>query len=772
MKRERRRVLVRGIVQGVGFRPFVYRTAVKRCLAGSVRNRGDAGVEIFVEGEPAAISDFVTALRRESPALARIDEIDVEPCRPTGGIGFVIAPSQGDGDGRGFLPPDTAICDRCVEDILGASRYSGYWATSCTDCGPRFTVIEELPYDRPRTSMCDFPMCETCRREYVAPVDRRYHAQTIACAKCGPALEYDGSSHAPIDRAVKALRAGEIVAIKGMGGTHLACDATNGEAVDALRRRLRRPGQPFALMAAEEMIERTTLVDEEEWRLLRTAKRPIVVLQQRRGALPEGVSPGLDTVAVMLPYTGLHYLLFQQLEHPLVMTSANLPGRPMLIEDAQIRARLDGIADHILLHQRRIVGRCDDSVLRRSGRTSVFLRRSRGYVPQAFVVDLGDEPILALGAETALTFSMYDAGALTPSQHIGSVDNLETYAFLRDAIDRLGQLIRFPVPSILACDRHPRFLTVELARELQRESGACLVPVQHHAAHLLSVMGEHGFDSAVGIVLDGYGYGSDGTAWGGEVLVAADRVVERVGSLSPVRLPGGDLATRHPLRAAAGFLVGGGLPRPTIERALTARGLTGQEAELVLTQAERGLNAPWTTSAGRFLDAMAAWLGVCCDRTYEGEPAMRLEAAARSGRPLELEARVRRCDGRWELDTIGAFLAIAELCESRSAADLAATAQTVVAAGMAAIAVEVARERGIDVVALSGGVAYNDAIASRVRKHVEDARLAYATNTWVPCGDGGISFGQAVYAGRRWNALETNRPNAAPAEDAEDSKGQ
>jgi hydrogenase maturation protein HypF len=767
MKRERQRLLIKGVVQGVGFRPFVYRAAVERGLFGSVCNRGDAGVEIFIEGEPTAVSEFANALRHTPPPLARIDTIEIETCVPIGETQFVIATSRSAGHGRGFLPPDTAICERCVADVLGASRYRGYWATSCTDCGPRFTVIEGLPYDRPRTSMREFPMCEACAREYLAPHDRRYHAQTIGCEVCGPALTFDGSNEAPIERTIDALSAGAIVAIKGIGGTHLACDATNVHAVEAIRRRLGRSTQPFALMATEQMIAGMAFVNEEEWTLLRAAQRPIVVIRQRPGKLPEAINPGLDAVGVMLPYTGLHHLLFERFDSPVVMTSANLSGLPMWIEDKEIRDRARGVADHVLLHNRRIVARCDDSVLRRSGGASVFLRRSRGYVPDPFAVDLGEEAILALGPETGLTFSLYEDGALTTSQHIGSVDNLETYAFLRAAIDHLRGLLRFSVPRVIAHDLHPRFLTTRLAVELKHECAARLVAVQHHAAHLLSVMGEHDIDSAVGVILDGYGYGLDGTAWGGEILVAVEGEVERAGSLSPVRLPGGDLATRFPLRLAAAFLLAGGQSRDIVGRALVARGLSEREVDLVLSQTERGLNAPWTTSAGRFLDAISAWLGVCEERTYEGEPAMRLEAAARGGRPIELTAPIRTVDGRRELDTVNAFLSLAELAKSRSVADVAATAQVLLADGVTRIAADVAREKRINVVAFSGGVAYNDAIAERVREQTENAGLTYATNTRVPCGDGGVSFGQAVYAGRRWSASEANRPDAASREDAE-----
>ena len=765
---ERRRLRIGGTVQGVGFRPFVYRTAVARGLSGSVRNLGDAGVEVLIEGEVEALDSFLSALD-EPPPLARIDSISVEVLPPTGEAGFSIVGSSDEGKRGGAIPPDTAICDRCVADVLGDSRYHGYWATSCTNCGPRFTVIESLPYDRPRTSMRDFPMCDACKAEYTDPSDRRYHAQTIACPECGPILTFDGSPERAIERAIEALLAGRIVAIKGIGGTHLACDATDEDAVQRLRERLSRPTQPFALMAADEsMIRGFAAFDQDELRLLRSPQRPIVVLRRTGSVLSAGIAPGLHTVGVILPYSGFHYLLFAGFDRPLVMTSANLHDRPMLIENRSIEERLAGIADHLLLHDRRIVARCDDSVVRKSAGRFVFIRRSRGYVPEGLEVDLGDEPILALGPETGLTFALYADGRVTPSQHIGSVDNLETYGFLLEAIDHLRSLLGIPDPKIVACDLHPRFMTSRLAAEMADGSSARLVPVQHHVAHLLSVIGEAGIDSAVGIVLDGYGYGLDGTAWGGEIIAASGGRIERVGALSPIRLPGGDLATRYPLRVAAALLAAGGTPQGQIERYLAERGLPKDEIRVVLTQLERGLNAPYTTSAGRFLDAVAAWLGICRERTYEGEPAMRLEAAASSGTPVEIDVPIAVRGGLRLIDVVSVFSALIKLDKGMSRADVAATAQDALARGTAGAAIAAARERGIRTVAFTGGVAYNDAIASRIRQEVEAAGLGFIMNERVPCGDGGVAFGQAVFAGMDWEVLEAGRDVANPEDSGPD----
>jgi len=747
---ERRRLLIAGVVQGVGFRPFIYRRAVAEGLVGSVRNLGDAGVEVLIEGEKNDLDAFLSSLRREQPPMARIASVTVEPCEPEGEAAFKIVASETVERVGGSLPADTGICDACTVDLLGTSRYQDYWATSCTDCGPRFTVIEALPYDRPRTSMRDFPMCAACERAYTDPLDRRYHAQTIACSTCGPRLRFDRSTDRPIDRAADALRSGRIVAIKGIGGTHLACDASNLQAVAALRGRLGRSEQPYAVMADEAMIERFALVGAEERRLLRSPQRPIVLLSKAREGLSSSISPGLHTVGVMLPYTGLHVLLFDRLDAPLVMTSANLPGKPMLVDNAEIEERLKGVADHVLLHDRRIVARCDDSVTRRSGGTTLFIRRSRGYVPERFRIDLGAETILATGPETGVTFALYDAGSLTVSQHIGSVDNLETYAFFRAAIADRFRLTGVSKPAVYACDLHPRFLTSDYAREEAERHGGRLVRVQHHAAHLISVMAERGIEEAVGIILDGVGHGLDGTSWGGEILVARDRIMDRVGSIDPIGLPGGDRGTRYPLRAAAALLVAAGFDHGEIERQLSARGMPRQEAAIVLVQIERGLNTPQTTSAGRFLDAVASWLGVCRRCTYEGEPAMRLEAAAISGQDHGIAPRIRTANGRRLLNTIEAFGVLVEMAESHPVCDVAATAQLFLAKGTAKMAVGIARERGIETIVLSGGVAYNNAISCAIRERVEKAGLSFATNEAVPPGDGGVSFGQAIYAGQGW----------------------
>jgi hydrogenase maturation protein HypF len=702
-----------------------------------VRNLGDAGVEIEVEGSPEAVRDFLRALREEAPPLAELSGLKSEELPPRGEAEFRILKSRPGGEGGGTIPPDIAICEPCLADIADRkSRYFGYWATSCTDCGPRFTVIESLPYDRPRTSMRDFPMCEDCRREYEDPLDRRYHAQTIACPACGPPLFYlEGGRELPgdpIDLAAAALKAGKIVAIKGIGGTHLACDATREEVVGELRRRLGRPGQPFALMAPLSLAKKFARCREEDERLLRSPRRPIVVLPKKGEGLAESVAPGLHTVGFMLPYSGLHHLLFRQVDFPLVMTSANFPGRPMLIENEKILSELAGVADGFLLHDRRIVARCDDSVVRWAGGKPVFLRRSRGWVPQPIALDLGEVPLLALGAELNVTFALYHRGKVFLSQHIGNVEHLETEAYLREAIEHFLAVTGVPRPEVVACDLHPGFPTTRLAEELGKD----VVRVQHHLAHVAGLAGEHGLSQLVGIAVDGYGYGEDGTAWGGEVILWREGEWRRAGSLLPVPMPGGDLATLRPGRMAASFLLAAGLDPGEC-------GLEERELAVVARQIERGINCPLTSSAGRFLDAVAAWLGICRERTYEGEPAMRLEAAASWGEPAPLEPVIREQGGRLVVDTVALFRELHRLrAGGASVSDVAATAQAALARGLARLAIRVAKGEGVGAVGLTGGAAVNDALATVVREEAERAGFRYVQHERVPPGDGGLSFGQ------------------------------
>jgi len=729
----RAKILVRGIVQGVGFRPFIYTHATELHLRGYVKNLG-AQVDIEVEGPRDAIDTFVACVKR-GPPIARIDDISVQWLAPRGYADFTIAPSdQGE---FGFTSPDVAICDECLADLRKSARYKEYWATSCVNCGPRFTVTERLPYDRETTSMIDFPMCSACEDEYRNPQDRRHHAQTIACERCGPTLIFLDNQLKrlgdPISSAGRVLLKGHIVAIKGIGGFHLACIFDSAK---ELKRRLGRQTQPLAIMSPnQQWIERNLHLSEKERALLTSNKRPITILDKRVAGTYDEVS-NLHNIGVMLPYSGLHYLLFDVVDQPLIMTSANVPGEPMIIAIDDAMANLRDKADFFLLHDRRIINRCDDSVVRVLDRPAL-IRMSRGYAPTSFAVPVQyDKNILALGAEMNATVATYKDGRCYVSQHVGNIDKPKTFDYLRTSVYNLITLSGVDV-SVIAHDYHPTLRSTYLAAELGETYA-----VQHHQAHIASLIGEGAPRDLIGVAIDGVGYGLDGTIWGGEVFSPQ---LERIGSLLPVRMPGGDLATTYPARMIAGILyeICGAAE---LKKALISLGLNGLEASVLEQQIERKVNVPLTSSTGRVLDAIAAALGICQKRTYDGEPAMRLEGVAHYGYPdVELPIEITTYDGRPVLDT---RLILKEVLQAkasgRSVKNIAASAQNAVAQGIATIAVGAAESIGVSAVGLSGGVAYNKAIVTRIESMCRQHQLDLYTNTAVPRGDGGISFGQAI----------------------------
>jgi hydrogenase maturation protein HypF len=735
-------ITVRGIVQGVGFRPFVYAEAVRLGLRGTVKNLGSE-VEVRAAGE--RFDELVEALRR-GPPLSRIDTVQVRPLDGLLPEGFSILPSA-EGTRSGLVPPDVATCTKCLMDIDNPeSRYAGYWATSCVDCGPRYSIIRDLPYDRPRTSMDAYPLCDGCRAEFVDPGSRRHHAQTIACAKCGPRLAlYDRKGgevrcHDPVSATAERLDQGCIVAIKGIGGFHIACVE---EAAERLKQRLGRFEQPLAVMARLDFVEGMAVLSNGDRTVLASIERPIVVLEKRDPTAHEAIS-NLHTIGVMLPYTGLHHLLFSRLEHPLlVMTSANAPGYPMVTDLSRAFAALAGIADFFLAHDRRIVNRCDDSIVRNGH----LIRLSRGFAPLRTAIDLGPHCILGVGPELSANATIYRDGHTVTSPHIGNVRNPETLAYLVETIDNLGEWLGARYDAV-AHDLHPQFLSTRYARELAAEIDIPTVPVQHHRAHIASVTRE----PCVGIAVDGVGYGDDGTVWGGEVFAGPFDRLERVGHLEPVPMPGGDLATRYPERMLYGILT-----QDRVLDLLAERGWSDIERDLLARQTARRINAPLATSAGRVLDAASALLGICRERSYDGEPAMKLEAVAAGGHgedwPLVFD---RTNDGRTVLSTRALMGELADrflridrpgsVPGRRTIAGLAASFQANLARGLATIAVQTAHDRGFRLVALSGGVAINTAIRTTIRSTIEGTGLTCLTNVRYPLGDGCISYGQCVVA--------------------------
>ncbi|HSA20753.1 MAG TPA: carbamoyltransferase HypF, partial [Myxococcota bacterium] len=653
------RLTATGRVQGVGFRPGVFRLAEELGLAGSVQNTA-RGVVIELEGPPGAVRAFVARLPGSLPCLARLDGLREEPLAPAGRAGFAILPSEeGAGEGRALIPFDVATCPACLRELRDpADRRHRYPFINCTLCGPRYTIIESVPYDRPRTSMKKFPLCARCRREYEDPRDRRHHAQPNACPECGPRLTLTDPGGRPLggdplEGARERLRAGQVLAVRGVGGFHLAVDACSAAAVERLRRRKRRGGKPFAVLAPDlEAVRRLAAVSPAEAALLEGERRPIVLLGKRRPfALADGVAPGNPRVGAMLPHAPLHHLLVEGFA-ALVLTSGNLSEEPLARDNDEALQRLGGLADAFLLHDRDILMSCDDSVAcvrpGRAGEDALSLvRRSRGYAPDPLPFPGGAACVLGVGGQQKNTFCLTRGERAFLSQHVGDLENLETEAHFRRCLAHLEGLLGVE-PELVACDLHPDYLSTRLAEELvAARSGSRLVRVQHHHAHLGACLAEHELTGpALGLCLDGTGYGPDGTIWGGELLLGDLREVRRVARLRPFRLPGGEAAVREPWRTAAGALLealGEGAPW----------GLLGPEAgraELVARAAGRGVNSPWTSSLGRLFDAVSALLGLCRRQDYDAQAAVVLEAAAGSLPGPAWEPALRAGPGLLELD--------------------------------------------------------------------------------------------------------------------------
>ena len=752
------KINVTGIVQGVGFRPFVYRTAVHNELTGYVRNRGDAGVEILLEGEEQSIQSFLRDLKEKKPPLAQIhDVITTSLTGKNEHRKFAIIKSSEEAELSGsVIPPDIAICDDCLRELRDPKDHRfEYFFITCTNCGPRFTIIERLPYDRENTTMREFPMCSYCQKEYSDPLNRRFHAQTVACPTCGPKAYLTTSSGEqiqhkdPVREAGRLLSEGAILAVKGYGGFHVAASATREEPLQALRRAKHRKAKPFAIMARSlEAAKSFAEVSSKEEALLTSYARPIVLLNKKSDySLSPLVAPDLHNVGVMLPYTAMHYMLFDRVDDAaFVMTSANPPNQPIVKDNDEALKTLGDTVDYFLFHNRHIAHRCDDSVLRVHGTRPSFIRRSRGYAPAPLMLkEKAERCVVGLGGELNNTACVLQANKAFISQHIGDVENIETRAFLQEATNHLIRLTNTRVDAV-ACDLHPKFTTTRLAQELAEKNCWQFIQVQHHHAHVAALMMEHAVDELVGVVCDGYGYGVDGGAWGGEILLCTRESVgfKRLGHLEPQPLLGGDVATRYPLRMAAAILS----KAFNVESWLlqNSRHLPhGEtEAKLLLQQLEQDVGVTETTSCGRVLDAVAAVLGVCYERTYEGEPAMKLESAAVKGKDvLNLKPIIK---GN-VLDTTQMLHAVFEKVGKASTADLAYSAHAYLARGLATLAVEKALEHGVKAVGFSGGAASNQILAEVMRETVEAAGLRFLVHEAVPPGDGGVSFGQAVVGG-------------------------
>jgi hydrogenase maturation protein HypF len=761
MAMERIRVEVEGIVQGVGFRPFIYRIARKHLLSGWVRNT-PRGVLIEAEGERGQVDLFYAAVSREAPPLASISLIDRQEVPLTGATGFEILASSG-GAAKIQVPPDTDVCPECLKELFDpADRRYRYPFINCTNCGPRYSIITGIPYDRPATTMADFVMCPACRSEYSDPGDRRFHAQPIACPDCGPRLWLTDcrGSELPGDavaEGVRLLEEGRILAVKGLGGFHLAADATNHEAVTELRRRKRRSEKPFALMFAD-MAALSAYVygDALVERLLTGPEKPIVLLARKPDAdldplmlkpVSPLVAPGNGYLGVMLPATPLHHLLLQGLRTPLVMTSGNLSDEPIEFRNDEALATLAPVADYFLLHDREIYTRIDDSVIRVFRGNPLFLRRSRGYVPRGVTLPAPQLRVLAMGGELKGAICLTREDRAFMSHHIGDLQNATTLASLDETVSHLEKLLEIE-PELIAHDLHPDYLSSLYAGAI---AGVPKVAVQHHHAHMASCMAENGLEGEViGIVFDGTGFGLDGNIWGGEFLWGGYCGFQRMGHFDYLPLPGGDAAVREPFRTAIAALYqvyGDGL----FELPLTClQHIPETERPLYLRMLARRINSPLSSSCGRLFDAVAALLGVRSTVSYEGQGAIELEALAEQGLtaapyPIDIVAE----GGVWCLRFHRMFVAIVEeLLAGRSPADIARTFHLTVAAAALMVCDKIRKQVRAERVVLSGGAFQNRLLTEELTRLLVADNFVVHVHRLVPPNDGGLALGQAIIAGR------------------------
>ncbi len=753
---ERWRIRVTGTVQGVGFRPFIHRLAGELDLRGWVRNDSQ-GVLIDVEGPAGALDELAARLTTEPPRLARIASVTLQrELAVTGAGDFHIAATTSDEAPTSPVGIDTATCDACLAEVDDpTNRRFRYPFTNCTDCGPRYTIVRSVPYDRPATTMAGFTMCPACQAEYDDPVDRRFHAQPNACPSCGPHLAWrspDGKPQARGDDALiaaaTALRSGQIVAIKGIGGYHLSVDATGVDAVAELRRRKHRDDKPFAVMVPDLAAARVlSHLTTDAVAALVGPGRPVVLAPVRAdGPLAPGVAPGLAEVGLLLPYTPLHHLLLGLVRRPLVMTSGNLSDEPIAHTDDDAVVRLGPLVDGLLTHDRPIHIRCDDSVVRATRHRTQVLRRSRGYAPEPLALPVPTtRPILALGAELKSTVAVAWDGWVVASHHIGDLEHLATYQAFLQAIDHLCHLYDVR-PEAVVHDLHPEYLSTKLAHDLDLP----LVGVQHHHAHVASCLTEHGRSGpVVGLAFDGLGYGSDATLWGGEVLVASLEGSQRVGHLRPIAQPGGAAATREPWRMAAAWTAAAGCAERSSNPGV---GDDLQRGVAALVAARHG---PTTTSMGRLFDALGSLVTGRTVVTYEAQAAIELEALARSVArtdaprwddmvPIDRTGRLPQLDPRPLVTRV-----LDELARSTAPEVVAAAVHEALGAASADLAAACAEDHGLDTVALTGGVFQNARLTDVVEDTLHQRGMHVLLHHHVPANDGGISIGQAAVAATR-----------------------
>jgi hydrogenase maturation protein HypF len=796
-KRERRRARVRGVVQGVGFRPFVYRLALEEGLSGFVAN-GTDGVTLEIEGPLERVEAFLTRLRAEPPPLARIDSVTVQTLSTTGNAGFHIAASESAGQMSTGIPADAATCPDCLRELLDPDdRRYRYPFTNCTHCGPRFTITRRIPYDRPQTSMASFPMCPACQAEYDDPLNRRFHAQPNACDQCGPRIWLEcthSANNDPITQTIHLLLSGQIVAIKGIGGFHLAVDATNEAAVMRLRQRKHRYGKPLAVMVRDlEAARRLCALTAEEEALLCTSGRPIVLARRRPDApIAEAVAPDVPWLGIFLPYAPLQHLLFADLNsdvdpthdfhelgapsiprslrngwdantlikatinqscvQALVMTSANLSEEPIAINNEEARARLGPIADAFLMHDREILQRCDDSVAAIVDGAPQLLRRARGYLPLGVALPFEAPPLLAVGGHLKNVFTLARGRFAYQSQHMGDLENLAGLDFFRESLDHLMRIFEIH-PQAVVHDLHPGYLSTTWAKEWATQRNLPLIAVQHHHAHIAGCMAEHALTGPViGLTLDGTGYGTDGSIWGGEVLIATLAGFERFAHLETVPMPGGEKAIKEPWRMAFAHLRSAGFD---LESAASLCGATQQEAQLIERMIERKINVPQSSSLGRLFDAVAAVVLHRRVVDYEAQAAIELEGLAidepdksdRAEYLPELHAGETGGDSSSRIRIECLWRAIVDdLRRGVSKKKIAARFHSAVVEGFICAVADAREKTGINQVALSGGCLHNRRLARLLRAGLEERAFAVYQHRQVSPGDGGLSYGQIAVA--------------------------
>ncbi len=781
---------ITGIVQGVGFRPFLYNLARSLNLTGFILNRGNAGVRLVLQGLSQLIDHFIEEVNLKKPKISFIEKIEYKDLDPK--IHFNNLEIRKSEQGRGIsltLPPDIAICNECLRDMNNPKlpKYYHYPFIACAVCGPRFTTVKDLPYDRERSTMVNFPFCkkaepESCIQEYSDFNNKRFHAQTFACSVCGPNYQlYDKGKNSiktdSIDEILKIttkrIKDGEVAAIKGIGGVHLVCLANDDKTIIELRKRKgKRKHKPFALMVPNlEIIENYFNVSERERELLTSFRRPIVLLEKNRNfsgsIISEFVAPGLNSIGIMLPYSGIHYLLFDHIgKQPLVYTSGNKSNVPMAIENEKIFDQLNNLADFFLFHNRPIYQRADDSVLRVHNNKMKLIRRSRGYVPEYLPLpfEVKIPSAIATGPELAVTGALLRKNRIFPTQHIGNATHLETYDFLKNALHHMKKLLQIKDSEIkfIACDAHPAFVTTRLAKELSEQLNINLYRIQHHYAHALSLMAENIIavdEKIVCICTDGVGYGEDGNVWGGEVLLCSYYDYTRLGHLENQPMIGGDRCTKYPARMTASIVLNALGVEKSVEvfKQISLENdleYNNTELKTIISEFERAdyqfpnENIPLTSSTGRIFDVMSYILGASNLKSYRGEPAMRLEGLASKGNPdkINLDIAYSKKNGIYFINTSDLILDVLNLLEIKGSnrQDIAAKFQKEIGIVFAKVAIKIAKENDLKTIGLTGGVAYNGAFSKAIKETIIKEGFSFIEHNLVPPGDAGISVGQLI----------------------------